>query len=207
MRLQDGFSFKGGSAEAYGGSVGTLGGAFQYGIQSGNTATYVAANMLHSDGWRQFNSSDIRQFYGDVGWRGDKAELHLNILAADNVLNGPGTVPVELLSAQRNAAFTSPNLTTNKYGLVSLSGTWDVTDSTSLQGRLYYSNLSQRILNGNSTNAQPCGGFLCDDNGNPLHGRDGEAIPDFLNGGPLAQLNSQAVERKGFGTATPGTQH
>ena len=205
IQLKNGFSFKGGSAEVYGGSFGTIGGAFQYGIQSGNTATYVATNMLHSDGWRQFGSSDIRQFYGDVGWRGNSAELHLNILAADNVLNGPGTVPVELLSVQRNAAFTSPNLTTNKYGLVSLSGTWDATDTTSLQSVLYYSNISQRISNGNTTDAQPCDGFLCDARGNLLHGRDGAPIPDFLNGGPYSQLNAQAVDTNGFGAAVQGT--
>lgn len=205
IQLKNGFSYKGGSAEGYGGSFGTIGGAFQYGMQSGNTSAYAAANVLHSDGWRQFNASDLRQFYGDVGWRGDSAALHLNILAADNVLNGPGTVPVELLGAQRNAAFTSPNRTANKYGMVSLSGTWDATDSTSLQGVLYYSNLSQRILNGNTTNAQPCGGFLCDANGNVLHGRGGAPIPDFLNGGPYAQLNSQAVDTNGFGAAMQGT--
>ena len=205
IQLKNGFSYRGGSAEAYGGAFGTIGGAFQYGIQSGDTATYVAANVLHSDGWRQLNASDVRQFYGDVGWRGTGAELHLNILAADNFLNGPGTVPVELLSAQRNAAFTSPNSTANKYGLVSLSGTWDATDTTSLQGLLYYSNLSQRILNGNTTFAQPCGGFLCDDNGAVLHGRGGAPIPDFLNGGPYAQLNSQAVNTNGFGAAMQAT--
>jgi iron complex outermembrane receptor protein len=205
IQLKNGFTWKGGSAEVYGGSFGTIGGAFQYGIQSGDTSTYVAVNLLHSDGWRQFNSSDVRQFYGDVGWRGHNAELHLNVLAADNILNGPGTVPVELLGAQRNAAFTSPNRTTNKYGLVSLSGTWDATDTTSFQGLFYYSNLSQRILNGNTTNAQPCGGFLCADNGNVLHGRDGAPIPDFLNGGPYAQLNTEAVDTSGFGAALQGS--
>jgi iron complex outermembrane receptor protein len=204
IQLKNGFTWKGGSAEAYGGSFGTIGGNFEYGLKSGNTAAYAAINLIHSDGWRQFNSSDLRQFYGDVGWRGDAVEVHLNVLAVDNILNGPGTVPVELLGAQRNAAFTSPNLTANKYGLVSLSGTWDATDNTSLQGLLYYSNLSQRIANGNTTNAQPCGGFLCDERGNVLHGRDGAPIQDFLHGGPYTQINTEAVDTNGFGAALQG---
>ena len=32
------------------------------------------------DGWRDLQSSDIENFYGDVGWRGDNAELHFNAL-------------------------------------------------------------------------------------------------------------------------------
>ena len=201
VQLKNGFTYQGASAEVRAGSFGTIGGAFQYGKKSGDTATYVAANAVRSDGWRQFNQSDVRQFYGDIGWRGKAAEMHLNVLAADNVLNGPGTVPVELLAAQRNAAFTSPNLTTNKYALIGLSGIWDVNDTTSLQSVLYYSNLSQRIVNGNTTDAQPCGGFLCDDNGNPLIGRGGAPIPDFLNAGPYAQLNLLAIDTNGYGAA------
>lgn len=205
VQLKNGFTWQGGSAEVHGGSFGTIGGAFEYGLKSGNTAAYVATNLVHSDGWRQFNRSDLRQFYGDVGWQGDTVALHLNLLLADNILNGPGTVPVQLLGAQRNAAFTSPNLTTNKYGLVSLSGTWDATDATSVQGLMYYSNLSQRIFNGNTTNARPCGGFLCNGNGDILHAIGGGAIPDFLNGGPYSQLNNLAVDTNGFGAAVQAT--
>ena len=201
IQMKNGFTWKGASAEAHAGSFGTIGGAFQYSVRSGNTATYVAANSLHTDGWRQANASDVRQFYGDVGWRGDAAELHASVLLADNVLNGPGTVPVQLLSAQRNAMFTAPNLTTNKYGLFSLSGTWDVTDTTSLQGLVYAGAFSQRVRNGNTTNAQPCGGFLCGGDGAVLTGRNGASIPDFLNGGPYSQLNNQAVDTNGYGAA------
>ena len=199
VQLKNGFTWQGGSAEAYGGSFGTIGGNFEYGVKSGNTAAYAATNLVHSDGWRQFNASDVRQFYGDVGWRGDSVELHVNLLLADNVLNGPGTVPVQLLNAQRNAVFTAPNRTANKYGLASLSGTWDASDTTAVQGLLYYSNLSQRITNGNTTIGQPCGDFLCDGNGNVLHALGGGAIADFLNGGPYSQLNNQALDTNGFG--------
>lgn len=205
IRLKNGFTWDGGAVSTYGGSFGTIGGSLQYGSQSGNTAAYVAANLVHTDGWRQFNASDVRQFYGDVGWRGDKVELHLSILAANNILNGPGTVPIELLDVQRNAAFTSPNLTTNKYGLATLSGTWNADDATTVEGLVYYSNLSQRTRNGNATDAEPCGGLLCDGNGNVLHGLGGTPIPDFLNGGPYSQLNTQAVDTNGFGVATQVT--
>ncbi len=204
IRLKDGFSWQGGSAELYGGSFGTISGTLQYGRQSGDVATYVAANVQHSDGWRQFSSSDVRQFYGDVGWRGDRGELHMNVLLADNILNGPGTSPVQLLAVDRSAQFTVPDRTSNKYGLASLSGSWDVTDKISLQGLLYYSNLSQRVLNANTPSVMPCAsmpGFLCTDDGGLAFDRGGNAIPDFLNGGPYGQLNNQAVDTNGYGAS------
>jgi iron complex outermembrane receptor protein len=204
IRLKDGFSWQGNSAEVFGGSFATIGGSFQSGQRSGDTAAYVAGSVQHSNGWRQFNSSDIRHIYGDVGWRGPAAELHLNVLGADNSLNGPGTVPVQLLAADRSAMFTGPNLTTNKYALVSLSGTWTVSDETSLQSLLYYSNISQRIRNGNTPNAQPCAtlsGLLCTHGDTPAVDRNGQPIPDFLNGGSYSQLNQEATDTNGYGAA------
>ncbi|HET8997698.1 MAG TPA: TonB-dependent receptor plug domain-containing protein, partial [Acetobacteraceae bacterium] len=128
IQMKNGFTWKGGQAELYGGSFGTVAGSMQYGRQSGSESTYLAVNIDHQRGWRQLNSSDVRQAYGDIGWRSDTAELHWNVLLADNLLNGPGTVPVQFLAADRTATFTAPNRTTNRYALSSLSGTWSLTD-------------------------------------------------------------------------------
>src|SRR6185312_4436605 len=110
---------------ALGGSFGKVQGEFQYGKQIGDVATYLAGSALHEGGWRDLQSSDLYNFYGDIGWRGEKAELHLNIVGADTQLNGPGTSPVQLLAADPRAQFTAPNLVANKYSLVSLNGSYD----------------------------------------------------------------------------------
>ncbi len=79
IQLKNGFTYQGGEISFSGGSFGTFGGDFQYGKQSGNTAVYVAASGLHQDGWRDLQSSDIENFYGDIGWRGNTGELHFNV--------------------------------------------------------------------------------------------------------------------------------
>ena len=96
VRLKNGFTYQGAALELSGGSFSTFGGNFQYGKQSGNTAVYLAGSGLHQDGWRDGQSSEIENFYGDVGWRGNAGELHFNVLLANSRLNGPGTSPVEL---------------------------------------------------------------------------------------------------------------
>ena len=44
-----------------------------------------------------FRQSDVRRFYGDVGYKNDVSEFHLNMGVADNNFGATATVPVELL--------------------------------------------------------------------------------------------------------------
>lgn len=209
VRLKNGFTYHGGELELYGGAFGRGSGAFQYGKQAGNTSAYISGDIVHDGGWRQGSSSDLHRLYGDIGWRGDKAEIHLGLIGALNDLNNPGPVPVELLAADRAAEFTGPNQVHNKYLQLNLSGSYDVSDTLSVQGLLYYTNLSQRVVNGNTPNFQPCddgAGFLCAQDGvTPLTGRAGSRIADFLDGGPYSQLNLEGVDTNGYGASAQVT--
>jgi outer membrane receptor protein involved in Fe transport len=181
-------------------------GQFQYGKQSGSESVYVGGNVLHQDGWRDLQSSDIYNVFGDIGWRGDKAEVHLGITAADTVLNGPGTSPVELLAADPRAQFTGPNRISNRYLQITLSGNHAVSDTTSLQAVAYYENFLQRVTNGNAPNDTPCNdgsGLLCQDAGVPSTTRGGATIPAFLGSSPYAysELDNQATNTNGYGAS------
>jgi hypothetical protein len=111
--------------------------------------------------------------------------LHLNFDLAQTTLNGPGTVPVQLLAVDRQAQFTGPNVTGNDYGRFILSGSYDISDRTSVQGVAYYENLLQRVANGNSSPISPCADgtpFLCADSGagGVATDRAGNPISAFL---------------------------
>ena len=188
VRLKDGFAYHGFEADVSGGSFGQIQGEFQFGKQSGNASTYVAGSVLHQDGWRDLQSSDLQNFFGDAGWRSERAELHLNVTVAHDVLNGPGTAPVQLLAADQSAQFTAPNQISNQYGSVSLTGNVDVTETTSVQALVYYRYFLQRVMNGNAPNDTPCNdgsGLLCSGPGVYSTTLGGATIPDFLNGGPI----------------------
>jgi iron complex outermembrane receptor protein len=203
VQLKNGFTYQGFEADLSGGSFGQILGEFQYGKQVGNTSTYVAGSVLHQNGWRDLQSSDIQNFFGDVGWRSDRAELHLNVTAAHSVLNGPGTSPVELLAVDPRAQFTAPNQISNQYSAVSLTGNLEVTDTTSIQAVTYYRYFLQRVTNGNAPNDTPCGdgsGLLCSDAGVSTT-VGGGPIPDFLNGGPYSELDNQTTTTNGYGVS------
>ncbi len=208
MQLKNGFTYHGGEAALYGGSFGRIVGEFQYGKQAGNLSAYVAATERHQDGWRNLQSSDIQNFYGDLGWRGDRAEAHLNLTLANSVLNGPGTSPVELLAADPAAQFTAPNLIANRYLQVNLQGNYDVTDTTSVQALAYYRYLLQRVVNGNAPNDVPANdgsGLLLNRNGGFSTTRGGGLIPDFLNGGPYSELDRQTTNTNSYGASLQAT--
>ena len=207
VQLKNGFTWQGFEADVSGGSFGQVEGEFQYGKQIGNESTYVAGTALHQGGWRDLQSTDLQNFFGDVGWRSDRAELHLNVTAAHSVLNGPGTSPIELLAADPSAQFTAPNQITNQYAAVSLNGTVDVTDTTSVQALVYYRYLLQRVTNGNAPNDTPCNdgsGLLCFDGGFSTT-LGGAFIPDFLNGGPYSELDNQTTNTNAYGASAQVT--
>ncbi len=208
VRLKDGFSYQGGELQLAGGSFGHIESNFQYGKRSGNVAAYIAGSVQDQDGWRDGQSSNLYNIHGDIGWRSDRAELHLGITAADTQLNGPGTVPVDLLSVNPKAEFTGPNLITNKYMLINLSGSYSISDTTSLDVVAYYQYLLQRVVNGNAPDFGSCGdgsGFLCTDPGTFLTGRNSAPISDFLQGGPYSQLDQQTTNTNGYGISAQVT--
>ena len=220
VKLKDGFTYHGAQLELSGGSFGRIQGSAQYGVQSGSTAAYIAGTALNEDGWRDHSPSQLRQVYGDVGYRGDKAEVHVNLVGATNILTGNGTTPVELLAASRSAVFTYPDETRNRYLRLTTTGSYEVTDKISLQATAYYSNLSQRTRNGNAADVEPCDdnrSFVCINNGPALTTRDGSRIPNFLNpglypgnrqfrrGGPYAQQDETATDSNGYGVSLQGT--
>ncbi len=211
IQLKNGFTYHGGELVASGGSFGQAQAQGQYGAQSqdGSRSLYAAGTALHSDGWRDGQSSDIRNFHADAGLRRESAEAHLGLTAADTVLNGPGTAPVELLAADPRAQFTAPNLIANRFIQASASASADVTDAVSVQALAYYSNFEQRIANGNVSNDAPCAsgnGLLCQGDGiTPSATRGGAAIPDFLSGGPYSQLDAQATTTNSYGASLQAT--
>ena len=206
VKLKDGFGYHGGDVTAYGGSFGRAAAMFQYGQESGNTSAYVAANTIFDGGWRNTSASSVRQIYTNLGWRGLDGEAHLSVMAADNNLGNPGATPEDLLSVSRSAASTAPNTVSNKYVAVNLSGTYDITDNTSLQALAYVQHLSQHLVNGVTVDYQPCtadGTQLCENNGvTNITDPNGNFVPSSIaNANGYSGLSIQQTDSIGYGAS------
>ncbi len=222
LQMKDGFTYEGLELEMLGGSFGRVQGSFQYGMNNGKYSVYVGGSGLTEDGWRDYSPSDLRQIYADVGWRGERSEVHVNFTGADNDMTGNGSSPVELLEVRRAAVFTHPDNTRNEFYKGGLTGTYNITDATALQLSAYYGDFTQNTLNGDAAEAEGCeddedilcledGDVLTDSNGDPIanfvHDSPYEEFEDlfedaeFDEGGPYAFVNRTATKTKSYGAA------
>jgi outer membrane receptor protein involved in Fe transport len=201
VQMKDGFNYHGAEIDTMGGSFGRIQSSAQWGKQVDNYAVYGALEGLHDDGFRNFSASDVRRFYGDVGYRNDSSELHLNMGAADNHFGATATVPVELLQQYWGATYTTPQTTENRVGYVNLTGKVEATPTWTIDGSAHVRIFDQQMLDANPTGTQPCAAdstLLCFG--------DGSTPANGLNGAQLANpFDSNAVLGENDRTTTHST--
>jgi iron complex outermembrane receptor protein len=207
VQLKNGFDYQGADFTGYYGSYNRDSGSLEYGKQIGNFAVYAAGEIIHDDGFRDTQGSAIYRLFTDLGWRNAVAEIHLGITAADNSLGNPGANPVQALNNDIGSIFTAPNTVYNKYVAINLNGSYQFSDTTSLQGLAYFQNLTQRVPNGATDEVAPCTApfspsLLCnEDSGNPVVARGGGLVPAFENNGLYSALSAQGLDSHSYGTS------
>src|SRR4030088_3020242 len=120
-----------------GGSLGRIQSSAQWGKQVDNFSVYGALEGLHDDGFRNFSASNVRRFYGDVGYKNDTSEFHVNMGVADNNFDASAPVTVELLRQYYGATYTTPQTTTSQVGYLNLTGKVEATPTWTIAGSAY----------------------------------------------------------------------
>jgi len=206
VQMKNGFNYHGTQVDVMAGSFGRIQGSMQWGKQvDNNFAVYGALEDVHDDGFRLFSASNIRRFYGDVGYRNTDSEIHLNVGAADNNFGATGPAPIELLNANWGAVYTTPQTPTNQVGYANLTGRFDVSPTWTVDGNLHYRAFSQHTQDANPTGTQPCTAdpsLLCFGNGTtPANGLNGAQLSNPFPANALLGEN----DRTSTASTTIGT--
>ena len=91
-----------------GGSFGRKNAEFEHGgSNSKGLSWYLASNLFFEDDWREHSPSDVRQFFGRLGWQNSNTSLGLTASYANNALIGNGLQEQRLLSADYNSVYDS----------------------------------------------------------------------------------------------------
>ena len=151
VQMKNGFNYQGAEINTMGGSFGRIQSSAQWGKQIDNFSVYGALEGLHDNGFRNFSESDIRRFYGDVGYRTDSSEFHLNMGVANNNFGAAATVPVELLQKYWGATYTTPQTTNNQVGYLNLTGKVEATPTWTIEGSARVRAFRQKTVDGNPT--------------------------------------------------------
>ena len=177
ITMKNGFNYHGAEIDTMGGSFGRIQSSAQWGQQYGNWAVYGALEGVHDDGFRNFSPSDIKRFYGDIGYRNYDSEFHLNMGVAQDSFGVTATAPAELLQNYWGSTYTTPQTTANQVGYLNLLGKVDVATNWSLEGSAHVRIFDQQTQDGNPTGTQPCGAdptLLCfGDPATPANGLNG----------------------------------
>jgi outer membrane receptor protein involved in Fe transport len=207
LRTKTGFSFEGARSEVSGGSFGRVQATQEYGVVAGNAALYAGGTGFSEQGWRDNSPSKLGQLFGDLSLRSAAVDLSASYLFAKTGLTGNGAAPVELLEADRAAAFTYPDITENNLNFLTVHGEARATDALSFQGNSYYRRVVRNTLNGDETDIDACEAdptLLCTDDGEGARVRDLAGAPlaaNLAGADPFAVFNRSKTATTGYGGA------
>jgi outer membrane receptor protein involved in Fe transport len=180
VQMKDGFNYHGVEWDTMGGSFGRIQSSLQWGKQVDDWAVYSALEAVHDEGYRFFGISNVRRFYGDIGYRNDGNEFHLNVGAADNQFGVAATTPIELLQQNWAATYTTPQTTQNQVGYLNMTAKVEATPTWTIEGVAHYRAFTQQTQDGNPTGTQPCTAdatLLCFGDGvAPANGLNGQQL-------------------------------
>ena len=208
--MKDGFNYHGAEINTMGGSFGRVQSSAQWGKQIDNFAVYGALEGLHDGGFRNFSASDVRRFYGDVGYRNDSSEFHLNMGVANNNFGAAATAPIELLQKYWGATYTTPQTTANRVGYLNLTGKVEATPTWTLEGAAHVRVFQQKTVDGNPTETQPCAAdpaLLCfNDDVTPANGLNGVQLANpFDPAAVLGQIDRTTTRSTTTGASLQAT--
>ncbi len=149
LTTKDGNSNAGTALTLMGGSFGRKHAELEHGgYNKHGLSWYSAANLFFEDGWRVDSPSDVRQFFGRIGWQNAKTVLNLSLAYADNALTGNGLQEERLLAIHYSSIYTTPDETANRSPFLALSARHSLTNSLAFSGNTYFRYIRTRTLNG-----------------------------------------------------------
>ena len=211
LNMKNGFNYRGSEIEAQGGSFGRFSTAAQFGKQVDNAAAYGAFETVRDRGFRISGTSNIKRFYGDLGFMLDAGEVHLNLSTANNSFGASAAAPAELLQRNWSAVYTTPQSTHQRMTMANLTGRLRPDASWTIDANAYVRSFQRRHVDGNTTEVESCDpavapGFLCfGDGGATANGSNGAAFPDTFNGAQLGQIDRSRTQSQSLGAAIQAT--
>jgi len=197
VTTKNGFTHPGHNAEVYGGSFGRIVSTIESGGNDGKWGYFFTGSYFDEEGWRDASPSDALNFFGSVSYRTQDTTLDLSLNHGDTDLIGNASSPVELIELDREAVFTSPDITQNNLVMLNLEGTHWVTDSMQLGGNIFYRKNDTDTFNGDGSDFELCNAgagatLLCeeDDLATPITDQNGATIVGDLNADGDNDLNA-----------------
>ena len=160
VTMKNGFTWQGFEADLRGGSFYRAQEEFQYGKQIGDWSVYMAGTQINDGGWRVDSASQLTNVYGDVGYRANGFESHLQLTAGSTQFGASVFTPIQQLQNNWSSVYTVPQTTYNQMAMLAWTGSYAYSNTLSFQGGLYFRAFNQAHVDGNSTNVYAMSALL-----------------------------------------------
>jgi outer membrane receptor protein involved in Fe transport len=168
IRTKSGAQYPGTQAQLTGGSFGRRAAEAQQGGAGGDYDYFVSASGFREDGWRVQAPSDVRQFFGKIGWQDGKSDIDVSVTHAESDLSGNGLLPGTLYAADARQAYTLRDNTQNRMTLLSLNATRWLTSELLWSNVVYYRDSGKKTINGDVNEvSDPRSGVIPYEDGDP----------------------------------------
>ena len=148
MASKNGNSLNGSQGGIGLGSFGRSSVEVEHGSHDDDGNLYFAAAIANDKGWAAWNPSQVRQVFGKYTAYGERGDVALSLMAADNLLYGNQSVPLSMLDNAQQG-YSHPDYTATQSLTLNLQGNWALDTSNSYAGNLYLRQLTRDILNSN----------------------------------------------------------
>ena len=149
LQSKDGRTAPGTALEIGGGSFGRLTGELEHGGASkSGWHWYTASSLFFEDGWRADSPSNVRQFFGKLGWQGAQTALGLTGSYANNALIGNGLQEGRFLERDYRSIYTQPDITAHRAPLFIFNARHGFSTRVAVSGNGYFRSIRTNTLNG-----------------------------------------------------------
>jgi len=149
LQSKDGVNAPGTALEIGGGSFGRLTGELEHG--GSNTKGwhwYTASSLFFEDGWRTDSPSNVRQFFGKLGWQRDRTSWGATVMYANNSLVGNGLQEQRFLDRDYRSVYTKPDITNNRAPFFNFNARHGFNSRLAISGNAYVRSIRTSTLNG-----------------------------------------------------------
>lgn len=149
LQSKDGLNSPITALEISGGSFGRLMGELEHGGSNGKGLHwYAASSLFFEDGWRTDSPSNVRQFFGKLGWQRDRTSLGATVAYANNSLIGNGLQEQRFLERDYSSVYTKPDITANRAPFFNFNVRHGFNPRMAVSGNAYVRSIRTNTLNG-----------------------------------------------------------
>lgn len=157
LQTKNGFSYTQHEVDVRFGSFGQQQYTVQSGANQGEWGYYFLANNYKEDGWRDHSDSELKQLFTTLSYASELSTVDLVLAVNNNNMRGNGAVPEKLAEiSSREAIYTQPDQTHNRYKQISISSDNVIDDNLSWQVNAYYRDNEISSINGDDSDYEEC---------------------------------------------------